>query len=172
MTIAPAHYLYAGAMRALLLLAIWLVASEGARDGLLIGIPAALAGAIVSVRILPPGPAFFNPARFAILWPGFIARSVRAGADVAWRAFHPGLPVRPGWTSLDCKLSEGPLRTLLGAEISLLPGTLSAGTKQDCLCIHQLDARQDLQTYLASREDDIARAFRVPGDQGGGSRDE
>lgn len=160
------------AKRGALLFAVWLAVTGAEPGGLVFGLAAAALATLVSLRTLPPAGGAIRPGRFAALWPGFILRSIRAGADVAWRALHPKLPVHPGWIELDTSLAEGPARTLLGAEISLLPGTLSAGTRNGRLRVHALDDRVDIEAALRAPQQGLETAFSRGGTQGGDVRDD
>jgi multicomponent Na+:H+ antiporter subunit E len=78
---------------------------------------------------------------------------------VARRAFDPHLPLRPGWLIRDVALSAGG-RVALGAELSLMPGTLVAGSDGRALLVHVLDTGDDHEQALATEE---ARLVAVMG---------
>lgn len=110
-------------------------------------VPFALA---LSVRLLPPG----LPVRIgSLLWqmPHFIYQSLVGGIDVAWRAFAPSMPINPGWIAIRVDLPEGG-RVALGGELSLMPGTLAAGTNGDILLVHVLDRDQDVEAAIREEE--------------------
>lgn len=159
MRTVPRRLAFTFIRRAVLMLGVWLIVSEFALSGLPFGLCAAIGAAAVSLRVLPPRPAGFAPLRFLILWPSFLGRSVMAGFDVARRAVSPGPPVLPGWVEHESALPEGPPRTLFGAEISLLPGTLSAGTRSGRLHVHALDMSQETEAQLETWEAELQRAF-------------
>lgn len=95
------------------------------------------------------------------LVPGFILRSVQGGIDVAWRALHPRLPVRPGWVIWKTQLPPGGPRVGFGLEMTLLPGSLIAGTRNDTVYVHSLDIENDIMGDLATEERRIGSAIRI-----------
>ncbi len=152
--------------RAALLGLAWLVLAGGqlgALPYLLITVPAATA---LSLILLPPGPRPLRLLRLAALFPGFLVRSVMGGVDVAWRAFHPRLPVKPGWIELETRMQDGPARALYGAETSLLPGTLSAGCDAQGMKIHCLEVTDRTRERLEIEQERLARAFSQDEAQG------
>ncbi len=152
--------------RAALLGLAWLVLTGGnigALPYILITVPAATA---LSLVLLPPGPRALRLLRLFALFPGFLMRSVMGGVDVAWRAFHPRLPVKPGWVHLESRMQDGPARALYGAETSLLPGTLSAGCEARGVKIHCLEVTDRTLERLMTDERRLARAFSQDEAQG------
>jgi multicomponent Na+:H+ antiporter subunit E len=143
-----------GLKRLALLGGIWLALAGTGREALLVGAVAAPAAVWLSLALLPPV-APVRLARAALLAPGFVARSVIGGIDVAWRAFHPRLPLRPGWLAFPTGLPDVG-RVALGAEIALMPGSLAAGTRGGRLLIHVLDREGDHVRRLAAEEARLA----------------
>ncbi len=101
------------------------------------------------------------PARHPLdLWrlarhlPRFIAGSVAGGIDVARRAFAPSMPLDPDWLRVPVRLSDG-ARSALGAEISLMPGTLAAGADERDLLVHVLARAGDAEAEIAALEEEI-----------------
>jgi multicomponent Na+:H+ antiporter subunit E len=82
----------------------------------------------------------------------FLRQSVLAGADVAWRALDPALPLRPGFRRCGVGLAPGPGRSAFCAYSSLVPGTLVAGAELDALCLHCLDVGQDVPAQVRAEE--------------------
>jgi len=156
--------------RFLFLAVIWLALTGGGDlDGLIVGVVVAAAGAWLSLRLLLPGPRGLSLISLARMFPGFIWRSVLGGVDVAWRALHPRMPLKPGWVVLPTALPEGAARVALGGEFSLLPGTLVAGSRDDDLLIHCLDTDQDVESAIRREEEDIATSIglRLTRESGG-----
>lgn len=145
--------------RAALLGLVWLVLTRGDESALVYAVIVVPAATGLSLLLLPAGPRPAVLLRLLALLPGFLARSVLGGVDVAWRALHPRLPVKPGWITLKTQMQDGPARSLYGAETSLLPGTLSAGCDAEGLKIHCLDINQDTEERLRIEETRLARAF-------------
>ncbi len=141
--------------RALILAPILPALGADAREALLLGGPAVAAATWLSLRLLPPQRPL-RVLRFLTLLPGFLWRSLLGGVDVAWRAFHPRMPLNPGWASVPSQLPDGG-KVALGAEFSLMPGTLVAGTREGKLLVHMLDADQHLEGAVRLEEARIAR---------------
>lgn len=105
---------------------------------------------LLSLRLLPAG----IPVRVGSVLrqvPHFVVQSVVGGIDVARRAFAPSLPLNPGWIELRVDLPEGG-QVALGGELSLMPGTLSAGTSEGRLLVHVLDRDQDVESAIREEE--------------------
>lgn len=145
--------------RLAIFLGMWLVLSGASMSGLAFGVPTAVLAALASMRLLPPGGRQVSLIRLMAMVPGFLWRSVRGGVDVAWRALHPNLPISPGWLVWRTKLPKGGPRVSLGSELSLLPGTLNAGSRGDVMYVHCLDIRKDIASDMAAEEARIAWAI-------------
>lgn len=144
--------------RFMLLALLWVVLTAGANEGLWPGVVAAVGGTWVSLVLLPPDKPVKVLALMRML-PGFIWRSLLGGVDVAWRALHPRMPLKPGWLLLPTALPEGGPRVALGGEFSLLPGTLVAGTRDGMLLVHCLDVDQPVERAVRREEDEIGAAI-------------
>lgn len=140
------------AWRALGYFALWLVLAGTSASDLAIGVPAALAAAWVSLRLLPPGPSLsgLGLARFVVR---FLRQSIWAGIDVAWRALDPALPLRPGFATHRTAFPPGTGCSALCAVMSLQPGTLPVEAGADgMLRFHCLDVGQPVAAQLAADE--------------------
>jgi len=135
---------------------VWLALTRGDPGGMLPGALAALAGTWLSLRMLPPHRQAIRLWPLLRMAPGFLWRSVAGGTDVAWRALHPQLPMRPGWRTCTSTLPAGGERVLLGGEFSLLPGTLVAGTRSGRFLVHCLDTNQVIEADIQRAEREIA----------------
>lgn len=143
--------------RAIALAGVWLVLAGTSLEALAIGslvVPAAIA---LSLRLLPGGVPVRIGAVLGMV-PRFVLRSIVGGADVARRAFDPGLPIDPGWIRIPLALPDGG-RVALGGELSLMPGTLAAGSVDDQLLVHVLDRNQDAETAIRQEERRIDRTI-------------
>jgi multicomponent Na+:H+ antiporter subunit E len=146
----------------LLLAAPW-TGSPGAEilADLAIGALAAVWATWVSLRLLPPVPERLRWGALARLAVHFLWQSVVAGLDVALRAFHPRLPLRPGFVAYPVRLPRGQGRAAFGAFTSLMPGTLPVGTDaNDALVYHCLDLDQPVAAGLA-RDERLLTRVRV-----------
>jgi multicomponent Na+:H+ antiporter subunit E len=146
--------------RFLFLGVIWLALTGGGDPaGLIVGVVVAAAAAWLSLRLLPPGPQGLSLISLSRIFPGFIWQSALGGVDVAWRALHPRMPLKPGWVVVPTALPEGGARVALGGEFSLLPGTLVAGSRDDDLLIHCLDTDQKVESAIRRKEEEIAASI-------------
>ncbi|WP_203566275.1 Na+/H+ antiporter subunit E [Aurantimonas aggregata] len=129
----------AAARRLVLFAALWFVLTDG--EGAALGAVVVLAASWLSLRLLPTTRPLRMSALLAIV-PGFVWRSLLGGVDVARRALDPRLPLDPGWIEIPVDLTDGG-RVALGGELSLMPGTLVAGSANGRLLVHVLDRQQD-----------------------------
>ncbi len=148
--------------RVLVLGAAWWAASEGVIYNLPLAALVVLLAAASSIVAAPPRGAWrismLGALAFAFY---FIVRSTAAGADVARRALHPALPVRPGRISHWSRLPEGPPRALFTAVLNLLPGTLSVRRDGALLHLHVLDMQSDVARDVQELESRVAKIFGV-----------
>lgn len=140
--------------RTVLLAAVWLILTGATREALVLGVAVVPCAVWLSLHLLPAGPSL-HLLRLLALLPGFVRHSVMGGFDVAWRAFHPRLPINPGWVEVPVDLPDGG-KVALGAELSLMPGTLVAGSDGPRLLLHMLDRDQDIETALRAEEKGLA----------------
>jgi multicomponent Na+:H+ antiporter subunit E len=118
--------------RTALLGAIWGVLTAPGAEGLALGLLAVPATVWLSLRLMPA----HHPValwRLSLHLPRFLAGSVTGGIDVARRAFARDMPLNPGWVELPVDLPDGG-RVALGGELSLMPGTLAAGSHGTGFC--------------------------------------
>ncbi len=150
--------------------ALWLVLA-GFKPG---DVPAALVAVVAatwaSLSLLPPGDGRLSVGGIARLALRFPWQSAVAGADVAWRAFAPSLPLRPGFVTVAPHLPPGTARDAFTAYASLLPGTLPVETTAEgTLLVHCLDTGQPAAAQMAAEEARFAAALgRRPGPASGG----
>jgi multicomponent Na+:H+ antiporter subunit E len=140
--------------RTALLALIWAALVGPDVEGWLFGAAAIPAAVWLSLSLLRPRRAL-HLGQFLAMVPGFLIRSVAGGLDVAWRAFNPRMPLRPGWLIRPVTLTAGG-RVALGAELSLMPGTLVAGSDGDNLLVHVLNTGDDHHDALALEEARLA----------------
>jgi multicomponent Na+:H+ antiporter subunit E len=149
------RFVWTGAIAAL----VWLGLNGNDLGSWLIGAPTVMAAAGLSALLWEaPGP----PLRWRELptFAGFFLReSIRGGWDVAWRVFHPSLPVAPGFIRFPTVLPEGPVRYLFANVVSLLPGTVAVGFERDRVVVHAIDVNSGVETSLRAVERRVARLF-------------
>jgi multicomponent Na+:H+ antiporter subunit E len=56
---------------------------------------------------------------------------IKGGLDVAYRVFHPAMPIKPGIVKVQSVLKTDTGRTALAASITLTPGTLTMEVTDD-----------------------------------------
>lgn len=149
------------ARRAVLYLGLWLVLAGPDLKGLPFGLLAAGLATWASLALLPSGamPRLLPTLRLA---GRVVVETVRAGTDIARRAFDPALPLRPGLLLHELRLPQGTARDGFRAMASLQPGALPAGLDgPDRLAVHVLDAELPVARDLAAAEELFARAARL-----------
>jgi len=145
----------------------WMVLSGGSLYGWPVALATLLAVTASSLTLVPPGRWSVSLIGVARFLPFFLGHSVRAGIDVALRAFRPAMPIRPGFATFRTRLAPGPARAFLTAMVSLFPGTVSVQLDGDTLHLHLLDTRDPLEPALRALESHVAALFRAPLDEAG-----
>jgi len=136
---------------------LWLVLMPSlAWYDLLIGLLAVLAATWVSLRLLPPTQGSIGLLALLMLMPRFVWQSVMAGWEVAWRAFHPKMPLAPGFITYPTALEPGLARNTFTTLTSLLPGSLPCEHTRDGIVYHVLDIHQAHLEQLAREEQRLA----------------
>ena len=138
-------------------LVLWLVIAG--HEALFIGALAAGLATHVSLRLLPAQGRAVRPLRILKLAPGFFWASFLGGLDVIRRAFHPLMPLNPGWIVYRSRLPTSAARVALGSDLSLMPGTLAAGGREQSLYIHCLDVEQTANRQIAREEHRVGRSI-------------
>jgi multicomponent Na+:H+ antiporter subunit E len=152
-------------VRALALALVWYALTDGVPSSWAIGVPVVLIAALASLGLAPEPLPRLRLIPLLAFVPFFIVQSVRGGADVAWRALRPAMPLAPGFTTFPLTAMAPAERIAFALIVSLLPGTLSARLEADELRVHVLDARLPIEESLARLSDRLARVFgRRPAD--------
>jgi multicomponent Na+:H+ antiporter subunit E len=145
------------------LFAFWVVLMPSTAIGdLAVGAAASALATWASLRLLPPATGRVRFVALLALLPRFAWQSLRAGIDVARRAFAPALPLAPGMVAYRTGFPRGQARNNFATITSLMPGSLPAGDGPDAIDFHCLDATQPVAEQLAEEERRLARAL-VPG---------
>lgn len=150
--------------RLLFMSAVWAVLSGIDAKALAVGAFAVPAATWLSLRLLPR-------RRHLILWrfarhfPAFVSGSLLGGFDVARRALSPRMPLSPGWVEVPVRLHDGG-RVAIGAELSLMPGTLAAGVRGERLLVHLLDTGAGFERAIPREEAAIAAMIFYVDDKG------
>jgi multicomponent Na+:H+ antiporter subunit E len=139
--------------RATIFFVFWLILSGTKPIDLAIGALTAIAATWVSLLLLPAERWSLSMVALVRLVLRFPLQSVTAGVDVAWRAFHRRLPLRPGFVIYQSRLPSGTARNAFTTLTSLLPGTLPCGSDdRGGLVIHCLDVDQPVLEQLGDEE--------------------
>jgi multicomponent Na+:H+ antiporter subunit E len=150
----------AAAGRGGIFLGFWLMIAGWKPGDFPVGLAAAAAATWTSLRFLPATGARLRPLALAALGLRFLLQSVVSGADVAWRALDPRLPLRPGLVVCLLRLPPGGERGAFCALSSLLPGTLPVGPDRNgALLVHCLDVGQPVAANLAAEEEIFMKAI-------------
>jgi len=143
--------------RGVLFSLLWWVLTDGAAPSWWISVPAVLLSVAASAALLPPTSfVWFEFLRFV---PFFLMRSLLGGADVAWRAFHPGMLIAPDLIEYPLRLPPGLPWVFMANTVSLLPGTFSAALDRSVLKVHVLDSGSGFLAELEAVEQGVARVF-------------
>ena len=148
--------------RALLFSLLWWALTDGTAGSWWIGAPAVAGAVIISVTLVPPLGLVWREVMGFV--PFFLWHSLKGGVDVAWRAFHPRLPITPELIEYPLRLPPGLPRIILVNTVSLLPGTLSAELGGQVLKVHVLDSLGDFLAELEALEQRVGCMFRSASD--------
>jgi len=141
--------------RVLLFSLLWWVLTDGTAGSWWIGAPAVAGAVIISVILVPPLGLVWREVMGFV--PFFLWHSLKGGADVARRAFHPRMPVAPELIEYPLRLPPGLSQVAMINITSLLPGTLSAEIEGQVLKVHVLDRRGDYLDGLNALEQRVGR---------------
>jgi len=146
--------------RTLVFFLIWWALTNGAIASLWIGVPAIIVAVIVSIRLLPA--TNFCWYQFLFFIPFFLKHSLQGGIDVAWRAFHPRMPISPDFIEYKMQLPQGLPQMFLAITVNLLPGTLSVTIEDNVLKTHVLDNQSAYLSEITAVEHWVMRIFAIP----------
>jgi multicomponent Na+:H+ antiporter subunit E len=142
------------------LFALWMLLMPSLKPAdLAIGAFATFAATWVSLHLLPSTAGSLRFGALLALMPHFLRESVRAGIDVAMRAFDPRLPLRPGFVECPLDFPPGHARNTFATITSLLPGSVPVGGGDAALVYHCLDTTQPVVEQLWAEERLLARAL-------------
>jgi multicomponent Na+:H+ antiporter subunit E len=147
------------AVRAALLLCLWLVLSGGSLGAPLLVILIVGAATATSLATLPRL-ARVSPVGLARFAAFFVRQSLAGGVDVARRSFARGrADVDPAFVEHEIAIEAEAPRLLLAACSGLLPGTLTAAIDGRRLVVHVLDPEMPWRETLIELEARIAGVF-------------
>ena len=132
---------------------LWLILAGADPADLPAGLLAIVAATWTSLRLLPDGSLHPSPVALARLALRFVHLSAVAGADAAWRALDPRMPLRSGFVVYPARLPPGLELNAFCTLASLAPGTLPSGLDDNgAIVVHCLDVGQPVAAHLASDE--------------------
>lgn len=144
-----------------LLTATWYVLS-GRFDLLHFG-----AGVIVAIGIaanmpVPDDATRFRPGRFLLYCPWLMVQVIRSNLRVARSVLSPRLDIAPTFVSRRPDVTGDRALTLLGASITLTPGTLTVDIGDHEVFVHALDTQsaQDVEDGIMARR--VVDIFEAP----------
>lgn len=144
--------------------ALWIVLMQSGKPAdLAVGALAAVVATWVSLYLLPPYAGHIRLLVLVAMLPRFAWQSLRAGLDVAFRAFSPRLPLRTGFVEYRTGFPRGQARNNFATITSLMPGTVPAGDGEHTLEFHCLDVSQPILADMAEEERRLSKAL-VPGE--------
>jgi len=149
------------AVRAALYFGLWIVVDASAKPGnLVVGALAAAGATWLSLRLLPVGTGQVRMLALLGLLPRFLWQSLRAGIDVARRAFSPRMPMRTGFIDYPTELPRGSARNAFELISSLLPGSVPTHETEASIEYHCLDTTQPVIEQLQTEERAYAGALK------------
>jgi multicomponent Na+:H+ antiporter subunit E len=145
----------------LLLTGVWYVLS-GRFDFLHFGSGVVVA---VAVALNMPGwddAARFRPLRFVLFIPWLAVQVIKSNLRVARAVLNPRLSISPTFISHEPEIHGDRGLTLLGASITLTPGTLTVDIGEHDMFVHALDVHsaEDIEAGVMAGQ--VARVFQDP----------
>jgi multicomponent Na+:H+ antiporter subunit E len=138
----------------------WWVLAQGAYESWQVGLPAILIAILIDYRLSPPKGNRLSLGGFVVYALYFLKLSITGGIDVAWRTYHPRLPLNPAMVEYPLRLTSLSARNLFVCTVSLLPGTLSAELGDNILFVHVLDGGRPFKQELKIIEERVEAVFQ------------
>lgn len=138
---------------------LWLALNGLDGSSWIVGGPAVLAAAWISVQLLPAASWRWTVPGALAFAVYFLRESVRGGWDVAWRAISPRLALSPAIVCHPFHLPPGAARLFFCSAISLLPGTAVVAIEQSSVCVHVLDNSPAVKEELQELEQRVGTLF-------------
>ena len=135
--------------RALIFMLVWWALAEGSLDRWPFALAMVALATFLSLALLPPPPWRLRWQALPAFVLFFFHQALLGGFDVAWRALHPQLPIKPGFSHHPLQPKPLAARLLLAWTVSLLPGTLSVEIEPDSLEVHSLNTDLSDQALIA-----------------------
>lgn len=140
--------------------ALWMVLMQSTKPAdVAVGALAAFGATWLSLHLLAPAAGHLRFHRLLALLPHFLWESVRAGIDVARRAFALQPPLCTGFVDCPLEFPPGVARNTFATITSLMPGTVPADETDEALIYHCLDTAQPVAEALREEERLLASAL-------------
>jgi multicomponent Na+:H+ antiporter subunit E len=137
-------------LRLLFLACLWIVLTEGDASSMVLGGWAIALATATDVHLHPQiragSPSLLQVVKVLARIP---SGSVKAGLDVAMRAFRPSLPVRPGLVRVPIPLGDPAVQVGTAYLTTILPGTVCVALETTHLRLHLIDMRRPVGEHVA-----------------------
>lgn len=160
-TSAPRHTPVGLLLRVASFVVAWWAFTEGSWKDWGVALPIILTAALLSLRILPLRAWRWNLRGLLHFILFFLKQSLFGGVDIALRALHPAMPIKPELRDFEIRLTGELPRVFLAWTVSLLPGTASVRLVDNQLTVHVLYA-EEFEPRMREVEDRIAGLFGLP----------
>jgi multicomponent Na+:H+ antiporter subunit E len=149
------------AVAAVILTAVWYVLS-GRFDLLHFGTGVVTAIVIAITFRGVPDTTRVHIGRLVLFLPWLLGQIILSNLRVARSVLSPRMPIRPTFISQPPGVTGDRALTLLGASVTLTPGTLTVDIRQNEIFVHALDSHsaQDMRDGLMAAR--VARIFEEP----------
>ena len=139
----------------------WTIITDGAPGSWIVGLPTVVAAAFTAA-MLGPRKTILPQLRTLVSFAGyFTIESLRGGWDIAYRAYHPRLPLNPGTLEITLYLPPGRARNVFTGVLNLLPGTLLTRIEGNRATIHCVDIGRVSPSVIRDLEARVATLFGV-----------
>lgn len=126
------------------------------------GIASSALATWASARLLPRAAGEVRLVSLLRFLPHFVWQSVAAGVDVALRALHPRMPLRPGLVVCPVGFPAGVARNEFRCIVSLMPGSVPVDEGRGSIAFHCLDTTRPIARQMAAEEARLAGVL-LPG---------
>lgn len=146
-----------------LLVLLWLLLSQGDLASWAIGVPFMLIALILTRQLKKststPHKVKLSPVGLVVFVFYFIAESIRGAWQVSRLVLFQRLRLNSIFHRYQMRLQNDAARKFFIGSISLLPGTLSADSDKDTICIHILDRNNNVVNDIKRLEAKVAALF-------------
>jgi multicomponent Na+:H+ antiporter subunit E len=149
------------AVTAAILLAVWYVLS-GRFDVLHFGTGVVTAIVIAAMFRGVPDTTAVHAGRLLLFLPWLLLQIIISNLRVARSVLMPRMPIRPTFISQPPGVTGDRALTLLGASVTLTPGTLTVDIRPDEMFVHALDSHSAHDMREGVMAERVGRIFEEP----------